>query len=166
MKSTNITLFGRELQTTTLNQGQSYLHRVSRLGPQVVDEFCCLGVGCRLAKVPVSWNAQFDDPDWDDGAAYDGPVCYAGSDELPPGEFYEWLGFENAENLGNEDVHLDIPPEWTDRKGHSMRIAMTLACLNDTDRMPFKQVGDLVLYFGLVPGPVVDNEGVKEAALV
>lgn len=148
MKSKNMMVFANELRTTTLAQGGGSLHRVSRFGNRVEEEFCCIGVGCRVARIRVDprrdevWNSP----------TFAVAVHYEGCSELPPIQFFEWLGFENARMNDNHDLHLDVPTDWKDLDGQWMLASCALTTLNDRNRLTFAQIGDLIAYFGLLDG--------------
>jgi hypothetical protein len=128
---------------------------------------CCLGLGCDIAGIPRTPTRSFiytqDDEDEDLPYEYEAEVWAYGdaeAEDLPPQEFFDWLGLPvdhyhgGLFASGGEDVYLDVPyalrPRTRERQvAGAPRIAAS--ALNDEWRLTFPQIADMIDYFGLRP---------------
>lgn len=132
--------------------------------------YCCLGVGCVLAGVPHEKRAHVcdsDEEDWCESGGHGEVKHLFGAEcatDLPPAEFHDWLGLANEGGVLGGDVYLDWPVEYQtlttqgpkpseSYPGHRTQplnqAAMTCANLNDSLRLSFPQIADMIDYFGV-----------------
>lgn len=127
---------------------------------------CCLGVGCKVAEVPMVVHGDLQDTD------YTVEYGATGNTGLPPEEFHLWLGtidhlhevddYEGAliDPADGTDVYLAIPSGvWTVKVqmldgttgGTDLRDLNGCSMLNDTVGLTFPQIADMIDYFGIEP---------------
>lgn len=116
----------------------------------LVPGFCCLGIGQKVAGIPLNHS---EDPDPDEGERR---WQFTEGDDLPSERFLRWLGVDRVEGFGDSDVDVDWPVELVDREGYPYLASnvspgggLTCASLNDTTKLTFAQIADVVDYFGV-----------------
>lgn len=114
---------------------------VNRDEPNEGIGFCCLGVGESLIHT------------FDDEVDHEGRFSVMGLTNFPTPEFFDWLGVE---------VLLDEYDEWPEEPDPEIDMYLieqrnvgpfgkvTCSSLNDTWKLTFGQIADLIDYFGLV----------------
>lgn len=120
-------LLVQALRSGTYKQGYESLMTVSPAG----EEFCCLGVACRIAEehgVPMTISQQ--------SLSGENAVCifFNESNGTLPDVVREWYGFTTAEG----DYAFTPPPMV------EMSTPMTLIRNNDIDRFTFEQIADII----------------------
>lgn len=112
--------------------------------------YCCLGVACDLAAVPVVYNGSYyfgktDIPEDE----YSSPIYEPSEAELPR-DVQEWLGVEDLSSPGSPTLDIlpvigDLPaPEGANYYTYDFNPAS----LNDELGLTFSQIADMIEYFG------------------
>lgn len=148
MKSAQTQAWADHLRSTTKSQGHGYL-ALRAMGTDKVA-YCCMGLGCTLIPSLRMEGAE-------DGEIF----SFGGHTKYPPMEFLRWLGFttlpRSVSDAGSTKLKIDWPLvsyPLTQGKPGEMRSEFrqhdfNLDFLNDTVRLTFDQIGDLIAYFGV-----------------
>lgn len=114
-----------------------------RLGHEDEVGYCCLGLGCEVAGIPV----YIDLPSEIINSNNELVEVVKTADDLPPFAFHRWLGLDRLTDVGMGDVYVDWP-DLLDRGGEPLS-NLTCAELNDTAHLTFSQIADVLEYFGI-----------------
>lgn len=163
MRNENITVWADDLATTTEQQCTGHLAMVDSDGHKA---YCCLGFGSM--KVP---GLQIKFPEPADFAYAEqeraGRFGVMELEGLAPVEFMTWLGYTvTSQSQRQFEVYFDIPPNWRirsyedvstqsaggnrdfDHTADLMMVEASAAVMND-DGHTFRQIADMIRYFGL-----------------
>lgn len=154
MKTDNMRKWTARLRTPGLKQARTVLATVPTDDSDIDDAaFCCLGVGCVEAGIPVR-AYPVEHPTEDEGwcLSFDGAV------EMAPTSLHTWLGVR-PQNEDSEDVFLDIPEGWCyvkdfevqggDQMVKDLAAYSGASSLNDDLHLSFSAIADMVDYFGV-----------------
>jgi len=164
MRNQNITQWADDLATTKERQARASLC-IEYVGEQ--KEYCCLGLGSTL--VPKMQIKQVGTGDLTPDGRSKFAFGRTGATSLAPYEFMVWLGYDEDDlipfDAGEYDVYFDIPYSIKERSIDAQNNAAfdddpsldgsgvplvnnSAASLND-DGFTFKQIADVIRYFGL-----------------
>lgn len=154
-----ITVWVRRLRSGDYPQGRGRLRRDLRLPngkPTQSSGYCCLGVLCEMAvEAGAIGKIEFRPKEFA-GGLEETATYYDAMGDLPSEGVWVWAGLPGSQAGGN--VYLDAPHDLRTlpQMGDAPPLrTLSLAYLNDTLRLTFDQIADLIDYFGLTRGDIV-----------
>lgn len=137
MKNDATRAWAEDLRTTDAKQVNDYL--TLHIGPNT-EGYCCLGRLCIVAGL---------DPNAEDGFV---------NESLPPQSVFDFVGasvIDGNPSADDASIHVDWDPELVSRMGdpytntQAATPCATYDQLNDTLRLTFAQIADVIDYFGV-----------------
>lgn len=153
MNTEHLNQWMKALRSGSLNQTRGTLATAPVEDPNAVS-YCCLGAGCKVAEITdgmdldKAWlddNEEYNNEE-DECSGVADPILKS-SEDVPPPTFHAWLGLEAPDTA--RDIYIDWPTELVSPGGESYYDSLSCAGLNDSARLTFPQIADVIERFGL-----------------